>query len=149
MKAKIPFLVISVLSLACKSQTSTDQVVTATTVSALGFHYWKLIEVQGVAVTTAENTEEIYMIMTPIDKESGILKGHAGCNGLGGDYRIDGQNVSFQPITTKMYCESRMDMENAFLKMLTTANRYELNGRRLELYSGAELLGIFERKADN
>lgn len=77
---------------------------------------------------------------------SSTLKGHAGCNGLGGDYKAEGRQITFQPITTRMYCELQMEVENLFTKMLSSADNYRIVGETLELYSQDTLLGKFDRK---
>jgi heat shock protein HslJ len=81
------------------------------------------------------------------EEGSSRLKGHAGCNGLGGDYKVEGHKITFQPITTRMYCESQMEVENLFTGMLSAADSYRIVGETLELYSQNALLGKFNRKA--
>lgn len=105
--------------------------------------YWKLVEVNGTPVKTPENGREVYMMLTTEGDAPG-LQGHAGCNGLGGSYQVDGDKIKFQPITTRMFCEKQMEVENLFTRMLTTADRYRVTGNKLALYTGQDLLGIFE-----
>jgi heat shock protein HslJ len=147
MKLRVIVIVLATALLQCKTQKSADQPVTIE-LPALEFKSWKLVEVDGKPVTVPANGQEVYLILTPIKKGSGALKGHAGCNGLGGDYQIHGSSIKFMPITTKMYCEAQMDIENKFTRMLTTANSYRVDGNTLELYSGAELLGKFQTKTE-
>ena len=107
--------------------------------------YWKLVEVNGNTVSTPANGREVYMVLSREDGSS-TLKGHAGCNGLGGDYKAEGRQITFQPITTRMYCELQMEVENLFTKMLSSADNYRIVGETLELYSQDALLGKFDRK---
>src|SRR5687768_3590732 len=112
MRLKIALIFLVSPFLQCKTQKSADQPVSPANIPTLAFLYWKLVEIDGKPVVTPDSAQEVYMILAPIDKGSGVLKGHAGCNGLGGDYKIDGNSIKFQPITTRMYCESQMQTEN-------------------------------------
>ena len=138
MKTKLALLLLALLWLQCRShQDSGNENPT------LENTYWKLVEVAATAVSTPQNGTEIFMILTR-ENDSMLLKGHAGCNGLGGDFKLEGNKIKFQPITTRMFCEGQMETENLFTRMLTAADRYELSGKTLELFAGTELLGKFE-----
>ena len=105
--------------------------------------YWKLVEINSKPVTTPEGGREVYMMLTR-ENESRALKGHAGCNSLGGDYELDGNKIKFQTITTRMYCELQMEVENQFTSMLTAADRYRLRDSELELLADDQVLGKFK-----
>ncbi len=150
MKEKIAIIVLlPVLFFQCKTPKTDDQVRKIGQIPAIEFHYWKLVMVGGDTIVTPAEGREVYMILTPTDHESGALKGHAGCNGLGGDYKIEGRMIKFQPITTRMFCEAQMEVENRFTQMLTVTDNYRIKNRTLELYQGDELLGTFETNADH
>jgi heat shock protein HslJ len=142
-------VLLSALCFQCKTPKTDDQVRKVSQIPAIEFHYWKLVTLDGKPVVTPPQGREVYMILTPNDRESGALKGHAGCNGLGGDYKIEGRSIKFQPITTRMYCDAQMEIENAFTRMLTATDNYRIHDRILELYHGDELLGKFETNADH
>jgi heat shock protein HslJ len=60
--------------------------------------------------------------------------GSAGCNSFGGNYKVDGNKITFdQLIHTMMACadESVMQQENAYMNALQMAGTYELSGDRL------------------
>jgi len=137
MKAKYVLAVIAMLVFQCRSQ----QQGIADTVT-LENTYWRLVEVEGMEVKTPPDGREVYMTLERKGDEQ-RLKGHAGCNGLGGNYTLDGTKIKFQPITTRMYCDSQMEVENKFTRMLTLADTYRVSGTTLELYAGEELLGKF------
>lgn len=101
---------------------------------------WILVEVDGKDISTPAGGRDVYMNLSR-EGDSHMLKGYAGCNGLGGDYTLEGEMIKFQPITTKMYCELQMDVENMFTKMLSDTDRFQIDGDVLELYSGDRLLG--------
>lgn len=140
MNPKVMLLFLSVFLLQCKSNRGVES---DRTTIALENTHWRLVEVNGEPVVTPANGRDVYMVLS---REGDIqkLQGHAGCNGLGGDYKLEGNKISFQVITTRMYCESQMKTENQFTQMLSATDRYAIRGTRLELYSGSELLGKFE-----
>jgi heat shock protein HslJ len=105
--------------------------------------YWKLAEVEGKPVKTPDNGREVHMILTDADNQRS-LKGFAGCNGLGGDYTVEDKKITFSTISTRMFCDLQMEVENAFLKALAEANTYSIKGEVLELYNNDTLLAKFE-----
>lgn len=130
---RILLLVGVIFLVQCKA-TSTESTVT------LQNTYWKLTEAGGKPVETPAQGREVHMILTSENN----IKGFAGCNGLGGDYTVDGNNVKFSTITTRMFCELQMDVENRLTQALTEADRYLINGNMLELYKGEALVARFE-----
>ena len=66
----------------------------------------------------------------------GIVQGKAGCNGFSAVYRAESGNLSITAVkTTRMACaeEGVMALEANYLKALTQAVRYEINGDQLRL----------------
>jgi pentapeptide MXKDX repeat protein len=109
--------------------------------STLQNTYWKLSKINGKQVITPENMKEIH-IMFANDGKS--FKGFAGCNGLGGDYKLgDHQSITISAISTKMYCE-RMADENFLTNAISKAGRYRIKGEKLLLFQGKELLASFD-----
>jgi heat shock protein HslJ len=113
-------------------------------VASLENTYWKLTEAAGKPVTTPEGGREVHMILSDTDNQRNI-KGFAGCNGLGGDYTVDGNKIRFSTITTRMFCELQMEVENRFTQALTEADRYEIRGETLDLYKGDVVVARFEK----
>jgi len=68
----------------------------------------------------------------------GQASGTAGCNGYGGSYEVDGDQISFHELaSTLMLCtgpEGIMEQEAEFLGPLNEAGRFELAGGRLQLF---------------
>ena len=59
-----------------------------------------------------------------------------GCNGLGGDWRIDGNRIVTGPfMSTRMFCEGVMGQERAVSELLSASPGWRLAGSRLELKS--------------
>lgn len=139
MKRAIEYTILALFLLHCRSAQPGDRL------TPIENTYWKLTEVAGNTVTNPVGGKEVYMMLAR-DGRSGILKGYAGCNGLGGDFTVEGKHIEFQPITTRMYCEGQMETETLFTGMLTAADNYRIRGNILELLKENELLGKFTAK---
>lgn len=60
-----------------------------------------------------------------------------GCNGLGGDLRIEGGRLVTGPmISTMMYCDGLMEQERAVADLLEADPTFKLTGDKLVLDSG-------------
>jgi len=93
--------------------------------------YWKLVEVNGNPVSLPSDAKTIYLVLK---KEGGRAQGFGGCNGFGGSYELlSGNRIRFsQVISTMMACD-HLDIENQFLKVLQTADNYNLVENQLVL----------------
>jgi heat shock protein HslJ len=90
---------------------------------------WQLAAYAGKDVVPGTNVT--------IQFEDGLASGEAGCNGYGGAYEVDGEQISFQEVaSTLMLCtapEGVMEQEAEFLGSLNQVERYELADGRLQL----------------
>lgn len=120
----------------CRSSENT------TSVANLENTYWKLAEMNGMPVITPENSKEVHFVLSSEGSEKRI-KGFAGCNGLGGNYTLNGDKIKFTTMTTKIACD-RLDVENFLTKAMESADSYKIKGEKLELYEGNTLLATFE-----
>jgi len=71
------------------------------------------------------------------DSEDKEVTGSGGCNTYFGSYELDGNNLSIPgPIAvTEMWCGDEIgEQESAYLKMLQTAESYEVEGDKLTMY---------------
>ena len=137
MKPTILFSLIAIVILQCKPAEK------AVSTASLENTYWKLVAMNGRPVVTPENAREVHIVLAK-DGDKRMLKGFAGCNGIGGDYTVDGNKIGFTAISTKMFCNDRMDVENFLLDVLTKADGYKIKGETLELYQGGSLLTTFQ-----
>ena len=78
--------------------------------------------------------------------EDGMVSGTSGCNGLGGDYTIEGDQIKFgEFVSTLMACDDPiMKQEEAAHKVLTGAASYKIEGDRLTITNNDNVL-IFTR----
>jgi heat shock protein HslJ len=69
--------------------------------------------------------------------EDGRFGGNVGCNGFGAEYKVSGNEITFDPIvSTMMYCESIAEQENAVISALSeNPVTFQLNGDTLTLTS--------------
>ena len=97
-------------------------------------------------IHTATGTEDVNTkAFIKFNQEKGSAGGNASCNTFGSNGTVSGNKVSFSNIfSTKMYCEGLQETENAFLKQLASANRFEIKGKTLTLYHDKDELLQFE-----
>ncbi|MBK8706482.1 MAG: META domain-containing protein [Saprospiraceae bacterium] len=69
--------------------------------------------------------------------QSGKVDGHGGCNGFGGNYELNGNQLIVTGLMqTEMYCEGISDWEQRFLERLQKSESYRLDGSTLEIHCG-------------
>ena len=91
--------------------------------------YWKLVELNGAAVSPGED-RELHMILRS-DEQVG---GYAGCNQFTGSVTVTGDGLSLGPIaSTRRMCAQGMQQEDAFLQALENARRYSISGENLAI----------------
>lgn len=127
-----------VLFTQCKSTKQTS-IATAT----LDNTYWKLSEMNGMPVITPADAREVHIILSKVDGNN-QLKGFAGCNTVAGSFKTEGSALSFTAITTRMFCQDRMEVENFLTTTLSETDSYKIEGTVLELYKGNTFLAKFE-----
>ncbi|GHT78859.1 hypothetical protein AGMMS50262_21930 [Bacteroidia bacterium] len=91
---------------------------------------WKLVELMGQPVSYSEGQTEAYITFS-VD---GKVSGNGGCNGFGGTYTLqDGNRIRFSQMVATLKMCLDMTTETGFLKVLETADNYNLNGDKLVL----------------
>lgn len=92
-------------------------------------NYWKLVELNGGAVSPGEG-RELHMILKGEDQ----VGGYAGCNQFTGSMTVTGDGLSVGPIaSTRRMCQGVMEQEDAFLQALESAQRYTISGEDLAI----------------
>jgi heat shock protein HslJ len=68
-------------------------------------------------------------------KDDGTVTGNSGCNGFGGNYKVQGDKVAFdQIVSTLMACDDpRMAQEGVVQKVLTGTASFKMEGNKLTL----------------
>ena len=104
--------------------------------------YWKLVFIDGAAVTTPTGMREAHLILGSADSR---VHGVAGCNDFFGNYQADGQVLSFSAMgSTRMACSEGMETERAFLQALGKTTRFKITGQTLQIYAEEQFLARLE-----
>jgi heat shock protein HslJ len=71
--------------------------------------------------------------------DDGQVSGSMGCNSFGGEYKVEGNQITFGPlVSTLMACdEPIMNQESAVLKIFTGTVDYQVDGTTLTI-TGAD-----------
>ena len=131
-KRLLALLIICLALSACSAQNTKEPVA-----SLLGS--WKLTFFGSVGTTfPAVEGSDAQLTFN----EDGTVAGNSGCNGFGGNYTVEGDQVAFSEIvSTLIACEEPlMAQEAAVLKTLTNAATYEIDGNTLTLTSNDTVL---------
>ena len=93
---------------------------------------WKLTS-YGPADAQTPAVEDVEAGLT--FNEDGTVTGNAGCNGLGGSYAVEGDQVTFsEVVSTLMACDDpRMAQEDAVIQALNGTATFKIEGNTLTL----------------
>lgn len=94
--------------------------------------HWKLIELGGQAVGSAEEPqEEVFLIFHADD---GRVTGNGSCNNISGSYEVgQGNRISFSHMVSTRRACPEMQLEDRFLKVFDSVDSYALRGDTLSL----------------
>ncbi len=95
---------------------------------ALAKNSWVLAELPGKTLVPGSN------VTLAFDKDG--IKGNSGCNSYGGQYKVDGSNLSFSGVaSTLRACADgqMMQQESEFLGALQRTTQYRIDGSNLVL----------------
>lgn len=69
--------------------------------------------------------------------EDGKVEGNVGCNGFGGNYKVDGNTITFESIvSTLMFCDGPVgDQETTTLNVLAGSATFVMDGKDLTITS--------------
>jgi heat shock protein HslJ len=133
MKKLIPVLFVLFLLTACRGGSSASVVGT-----------WKLVS-YGPA---DKQTPAAEGVDTSIEFKDGKLNGNVGCNSFGGDYKVNGDQLTFGPImSTMMACLNQSgDQEQGILAVLKDTVKYSVSGDTLTITSADKAEIVLARK---
>lgn len=103
---------------------------------------WQLVQLGAEAVYSGADQRAPSLQLLAEDR----VVGFSGCNRMTGSYELDEQEIGFGAVaTTRMACPGSAVLEQTFLAALAETKRWNILGRRLELYSeDGTLLARFE-----
>ncbi len=96
--------------------------------------YWRLVQMQGAAVTAVPGRREPHLILKAVAAESNYAA-TAGCNQLVGGFELDGDALTFErAASTPMACPPPLaEMERQLQQTLEQARRWQRRGNVLVL----------------
>ena len=104
---------------------------------------WRLSELSGRSAIPTEVSRRPWLRFEP---DSGRVSGSAGCNRVTGPFTTDRGAIRFGLLAaTTMACldEALTRQEDDFLAMLSSVNRYDLEGDTLLLLRGEDVVARF------
>lgn len=106
----------------------------------LGESEWKLISINGSPKALGGNA------ILKFDEKENQVSGIAACNNFKADYEMLRKAIKFESIiTTRKYCEGKMDEENLIITNLQNVKRYDVKANMLYFYSQDKLLLTYKR----
>lgn len=121
----------------CSTPSKTTEQATNDTLK-LANTYWQLESFQpaGQKMTAALNDEA-----TLFFDGAGSIGGNTGCNTIGGDYKLSGNQLTIQAFGTKMYCDAVAAMESTINDVMSAAMTAKIEAGKLILSrSGGQLV---------
>lgn len=104
--------------------------------AALAGTRWAIMRIDGAAPVAPDKA------MMRFDEDR--LGANVGCNGIGGDYRVEGSRLIAGPLmATRMFCEGPVwQQEEAVNALLSAAPELLRSGDTLRLTSGGHVLDL-------
>jgi heat shock protein HslJ len=126
MKKIISLSILSVFLISCSTSKKMN------TANEFKEKYWKLIEIRGQMITAENFVKEPYFILKSNENK---VSGNSGCNSFSGSYDLQSKTnrIAFYKLAvTRMAC-IKPTVEEAFLKILETADNYTIKNDTLQL----------------
>jgi heat shock protein HslJ len=115
-----------------------------TTMSEIGTRTWSLVELNGRPAGTGAGGQPATLQLAA-DQASGF----AGCNRFSSTYTLSGTALRFTgPVSTRMACAAGMELEQAYLSVITATRAYRVTDSTLELLGdGGTVLARFTARS--
>jgi heat shock protein HslJ/uncharacterized lipoprotein NlpE involved in copper resistance len=106
--------------------------------------YWKLTGLGDMIINMTETQKREVRIT--LANEGGRVMGFGGCNQIAGSYEQEGATLRFKQMAgTRMACPAPlMELENNVLKALAAVTGYRIEGDRLILLDGTQVVARFD-----
>ena len=92
---------------------------------------WRLVRLGAELVDNPAGERDAHMILTSANSS---VTGNLGCNRMFGHYVLEKNMLKLDGIGgTKMFCEAKMQLEQAFTNALLSVLEWKISGRTLEL----------------
>ena len=96
-------------------------------------------------------SEEQDKISIKFNTESGMFDGRSGCNRYFGKFSLQSDNLTFTDNigSTRMACfQELMTLENTYLNILKTVNKYKIADGKLHLYQNEQMVLTFSPEVE-
>ena len=135
MKAIIPVILMAITFSGCNVLKPQHEIIT------LGDIEWKLIAIEHKSVVAKGRA------FLKFDEEDRETQGKAFCNSISAEYERMGDNqITFdEVISTKMYCDGVMDLENQMVTNLKNVKKFEIRNGMLYLSDSDKVLLTFKK----
>jgi len=115
---------------ACSLVNPPPAVTSASAVPLLDTH-WRLVSLGDEVIDNPAGERDAHLVLA---SGSNSVGGNLGCNRMFGHYALENDMLKFDGLGgTKMFCEARMQLEQAFSNALMSTLRWRITGRSLEL----------------
>ena len=104
--------------------------------ASLANTYWRIDELNGEAFPVGAGEREPHIVL---ETTGGSFRATLGCNNMRGNYSLDGDRLTLQPLmSTMMACPPPLDaLEGAFTALLSEIETFAIEGETLVLRDGA------------
>ncbi len=128
------------------NETNQENANAVQTVKSIENTQWELIEAMGKPVS--EYGKQMKKPGFFFDSGEQRFHGNAGCNGMGGTYKLlEGNRIELsQVIATQMACPS-MELENLVVEILPTLDNYVINDKGELMITKARMAPVLKFKA--
>jgi heat shock protein HslJ/uncharacterized lipoprotein YbaY len=92
--------------------------------------HWKLIEVNGIPVTTDARVPEANLTL---HQSNHTVSGNGGCNRFSGSYSLNGDRLTFSQVMSTMMACVAPNPETPFRRAISATRRWRIDGQTLEL----------------
>ena len=103
---------------------------------------WKLAKMETIPATAIEQESDFFTL--EFNAADTMVSGRTNCNRFFGKYELKGKELEFKNMgMTRMACPD-MQYEDAFVKMLDEADRFEIKGSEMTLFDDDKTLAVFK-----
>jgi heat shock protein HslJ len=136
-------LLLIVLS-SCKPSNKIGELVGVPKERPLENTYWVLVEINGQPIVR-DNSKKLFI---QLNADTKSMIGFAGCNRLSGEYALSGKKLSFRTISTRMFCENEMKIEDEFIQAVNKINKFTISEHELFLMQEKNILLKFQAETE-
>ena len=136
LKSLFMTLTVSLFLLGCGGTEPSPQTVTEQATKSLESTKWNLVSFGLTRMAVPEKAS--------ISFKEGRYSGHGGCNGVGGDYVVEGDRLTLSAGFSTMMACPELDLEHKYMKNLGNVKSYSIEGDTLDLRSDDQILLRFK-----